>query len=1127
MAQVLETPEQASIADGVTASFPISFTFTAAAEIEVVTVDPETGDRELQVLDVDYTIPAGDWATSGGNVVFLSGHLPVDDARVERRRITPPSQPVPFGDDATFRPTANEQAFDKLTRAAAESAAIQRRALVFPVDETGYVLPPAANRPARMLFGFDANGEAMDFTLTFDGLVTEAGALVTAEGMTQLQAAGDFQDARIVSQGDTQDARVLARGDAQDARVLARGDAQDARVLAQGNTQDTRVVTAGTAQVALVANAGDAEIAEIATRTGASQYASTADALSNGVWSVAITAVGSGGVNGTYAWSTTGGAGTNAAGFLTIAGGVITSVVVTHRGRGYTSAPTIVIAGSPGVTGHTLTPAIAINQPVGSIFSVKDGTGYASFENVAGVATVINPTLYLPSSVEAFYPCDEGAGTTLRDVLRGRTATLTATGGVGTIGWTKDGVLELTGAAFTLPAMNHRAIAIIFQMQEGDDTTRPLFCSSASEQFGRRIAPLAEVTSIRIMDGWGITAPRISTGGEFLSLESGGWQMPCATFAGTRTSTASIGSNFLSPTVRTPNMKIAGIVVFNAAPSDAELRRVANECRRRSAARGIYLSPEDCPEEAILIVSDGESLDEGRFGGVFIGTVTGGTTLNITSALQGVIAEGAEVIRNDVLTAALILPFGTNGTTGSGGLGTYALSASVTNGGATIRTMGLTTAQQNAVADCLYINSFNAPGNFPLSRRFERYSTRPPYANSVPVSSGPVYASGWDVGLRDALIERPNDGRRIHLLKVAKGSTYLTRAGDGSTTTQSFITKASFTGASIVGNVLTVPAQTVPGAIMAGDTLVGVGVAGTPTIAAYGTGGTTGTGGAGTYQLSTSPGNVGPVDMTTGFTLVQSSSRHPGVKPNGGLSSTLLERHLRRQEPLMRSLGIGFTTVIFQTSEGLNDAYLGDLAVPSAAAVQAYLQAKYDYYVQLTGILKPTWLLMMPHLPFGGVLGGPDVDYPNNQAGQSRLNALNFIRAACVAVAAANPGCIFLLDWNDHDMNNGLEYVHPSAAGNVSGGKAIDARLRRRAHFTASISGTVMTVTNIPHGTLQVGDEISEASNATYIPPGTTITSLGTGTGGTGTYNLSASLTFASGPLSTVQLYRKRFTPAV
>lgn len=60
--------------------------------------------------------------------------------------------------------------------------------------------------------------------------------------------------------------------------------------------------------------------------------------------------------------------------------------------------------------------------------------------------------------------------------------------------------------------------------------------------------------------------------------------------------------------------------------------------------------------------------------------------------------------------------------------------------------------------------------------------------------------------------------------------------------------------------------------------------------------------------------------------------------------------------------------------------------------------------------------------------------------------------------------------------------------------------------FTASISGTTMTVSAVASGALAVGQTIY----ATGVTAGTTITALGTGSGGTGTYTVSASQTVSS-----------------
>ena len=63
---------------------------------------------------------------------------------------------------------------------------------------------------------------------------------------------------------------------------------------------------------------------------------------------------------------------------------------------------------------------------------------------------------------------------------------------------------------------------------------------------------------------------------------------------------------------------------------------------------------------------------------------------------------------------------------------------------------------------------------------------------------------------------------------------------------------------------------------------------------------------------------------------------------------------------------------------------------------------------------------------------------------------------------------------------------------------------------TGSIAGTVLTVSAVAAGVLHIGQTLSGAG----VTPGTTITSLGTGTGGTGTYNVSVSQTVASGTIT-------------
>lgn len=67
------------------------------------------------------------------------------------------------------------------------------------------------------------------------------------------------------------------------------------------------------------------------------------------------------------------------------------------------------------------------------------------------------------------------------------------------------------------------------------------------------------------------------------------------------------------------------------------------------------------------------------------------------------------------------------------------------------------------------------------------------------------------------------------------------------------------------------------------------------------------------------------------------------------------------------------------------------------------------------------------------------------------------------------------------------------------------------AAFTASISGTTMTVSAVASGTILVGATVT----GTGVTAGTRITAVGTGTGGTGTYTVSESQTVSSTSMTT------------
>jgi hypothetical protein len=78
---------------------------------------------------------------------------------------------------------------------------------------------------------------------------------------------------------------------------------------------------------------------------------------------------------------------------------------------------------------------------------------------------------------------------------------------------------------------------------------------------------------------------------------------------------------------------------------------------------------------------------------------------------------------------------------------------------------------------------------------------------------------------------------------------------------------------------------------------------------------------------------------------------------------------------------------------------------------------------------------------------------------------------------------------------------------------------RPDATFTASISGTTMTVTAVDSGTLAVGQTINGAG----VTVNTQISSLGTGSGGIGTYTVSESQAVSSSPLTAARVGYVRY----
>jgi hypothetical protein len=94
---------------------------------------------------------------------------------------------------------------------------------------------------------------------------------------------------------------------------------------------------------------------------------------SQGVKGVVIATAGSGQTNGSYVIAGVGGGGTGASVTVTVAGGLVTNVVITAAGTGYTSAPTFTVAagGTPGTLTATTGSNAGNEVPAGTNLSAE------------------------------------------------------------------------------------------------------------------------------------------------------------------------------------------------------------------------------------------------------------------------------------------------------------------------------------------------------------------------------------------------------------------------------------------------------------------------------------------------------------------------------------------------------------------------------------------------------------------------------------------------------------------------------------------------------------------------------------------------------------------------------------
>lgn len=129
------------------------------------------------------------------------------------------------------------------------------------------------------------------------------------------------------------------------------------------------------AQAAIAVAAANSAVSAAASAVATTAiYASTADALSNGIKNYTGLTGGSGGTNGTFAVAFSGGGGSGALANFTVAGGALISITPIAPGKNYTSAPTLSFAASAGLTSAAATAVIGPNVALGSYFSIPSAS---------------------------------------------------------------------------------------------------------------------------------------------------------------------------------------------------------------------------------------------------------------------------------------------------------------------------------------------------------------------------------------------------------------------------------------------------------------------------------------------------------------------------------------------------------------------------------------------------------------------------------------------------------------------------------------------------------------------------------------------------------------------------------
>lgn len=216
------------------------------------------------------------------------------------------------------------------------------------------------------------------------------------------------------------------------------------------------------------------------------------------------------------------------------------------------------------------------------------------------------------------------------------------------------------------------------------------------------------------------------------------------------------------------------------------------------------------------------------------------------------------------------------------------------------------------------------------------------------------------------------------------------------------------------------------------------------------------------------------------------------IKPEVGGDTDQWGTHLNQDldslDALFKSDGTG-------TSVGLNVGSGKTLAVGGALSVSGTFTASVDLSLTGTGQIK---------VPVGTSAqrsGSPSTGMFRFNTSLSKFEGYNGTAWGTVGGGAVGGGNDELFVLNGKTVN--VSYSVPSDKNAMSAGPiSVDGVFSG----TGSISGTTLTITDAPTGALYIGSVIA----GTGVTAGTTIAAFGTGTGGVGTYTVSASQTVSS-----------------